>query len=87
MKWRRLLLVLVIIPVLLTVAPANHAHAYSDLKIKYVEADPEELDNLAGVAAYREVEAAYVDKLLNRLIRMTHFTHDKERERVQRVRV
>jgi choline-sulfatase len=49
--------------------------------------DPEELDNLAGAAGYREVEARYVDKLLSRLIRMTHFTHDKERRRVQRVRV
>ena len=49
--------------------------------------DPEEMDNLAGVAEYRDIEATYVDKLLNRLIRMTHFTHDKEQGRLQRVRV
>ncbi len=49
--------------------------------------DPEELDNLAGVAGYEAVEARYVRMLLSRLIRATHHTHEKERERLQRVRV
>jgi arylsulfatase A-like enzyme len=49
--------------------------------------DPEELDNLAGVAGYEQVEKRYVERLLSRLIRMTHHTQEKERERLQRVRV
>ena len=49
--------------------------------------DREELDNLAGVAGYRAVEADLVERLLSRLIRMTHVTQEKERQRLQRVRV
>lgn len=49
--------------------------------------DPDELDNLAGAAGYEHIEAVYVDKLLSRLIRLTHYTHAKEQQRVQRVRV
>ena len=48
--------------------------------------DPEELDNLAGVAGYEHIEKRYVELLLVRLIRMTHHTQQKERERLQRVR-
>ena len=49
--------------------------------------DPEELDNLAGAAGYEAVEKALVERLLSRLIRLTHHTQQKERERLQRVRV
>lgn len=49
--------------------------------------DPQELDNLAGIPAYQGVETGLVEKLLTRLICMTHHTHDKERARLQRVRV
>jgi choline-sulfatase len=49
--------------------------------------DPAELDNLAGVVGYEQVEKQLVERLLTRLIRMTHFTQQKERERLQRVRV
>jgi len=49
--------------------------------------DPEELDNLAGVAGYERVEKQLVELLLARLIRLTHHTQQKERERLQRVRV
>ena len=49
--------------------------------------DPEELNNLAGVAGYEQVEAKYVNELLSRLIKITNYTHDKEQQRVQRVRV
>lgn len=49
--------------------------------------DSDELDNLAGVAGYRDIETKLIEKLLSRLIRMTHYTHDKEQRRVQRVRV
>jgi len=49
--------------------------------------DPDELDNLAGVAGYESVEAHFTQLLLSRLIRLTHHTHQKEHERLQRVRV
>jgi len=49
--------------------------------------DSDELDNLSGVAGYRDIETKLIEKLLSRLIRMTHYTHDKEQRRVQRVRV
>ena len=49
--------------------------------------DPEELDNLAGAAGYAHVEKQYVELLLARLIGLTHHTQQKERERLQRVRV
>lgn len=48
--------------------------------------DPEELDNLAGVAGYEQVEKEHIELLLTRLIRLTHYTQQKERERLQRVR-
>ena len=48
--------------------------------------DSEEMDNLAGVAGYEHVEKRYVESLLSRLIRLTHRTQQKERERLQRVR-
>jgi arylsulfatase A-like enzyme len=46
-----------------------------------------ELDNLAGVTGYERVEKELVERLLSRLIRLTHHTQQKERERLQRVRV
>jgi arylsulfatase len=49
--------------------------------------DPDEYDNLAGVPAYSGVEKALTEKMLSRLIRLTHTTHDKERINVQRVRI
>jgi len=49
--------------------------------------DPEELTNLAGVPGYEAVEQRLTEALLSRLIRLTHHTHEKERNRVQRVRV
>lgn len=48
--------------------------------------DPDELNNLAGMTGYSQIEAKYTDKLLSRLIKMTHYTHEKEQIRVQRVR-
>ena len=48
--------------------------------------DPSELDNLAGVAGYEQVEKRCIELLLSRLIRLTHSTQQKERERLQRVR-
>ncbi|MFO8082325.1 MAG: sulfatase-like hydrolase/transferase [Armatimonadota bacterium] len=49
--------------------------------------DPEELTNLAGVPGYEPVEQRLTEALLTRLIGLTHHTHEKERNRVQRVRV
>lgn len=49
--------------------------------------DSEELDNLAGVAGYGHVEKHCVELLLTHLIRLTHHTQQKERERLQRVRI
>jgi arylsulfatase A-like enzyme len=49
--------------------------------------DPQELTNLAGVAGYREIEAGLLERLLTHFIGLTHFTHDKERTGLQRVRV
>jgi choline-sulfatase len=49
--------------------------------------DTEELDNLAGVAGYEAVEKGLTERLLSRLIRLTHHTQQKERERLQQVRV
>jgi len=48
--------------------------------------DPQELDNLAGVAGYESVEKRYVETLLTWQVRLTHHTQEKERERLQRVR-
>ena len=49
--------------------------------------DPDEENNLAGVAGYERVTADLIERLLAHQIRMTQFTHDKEEARVQRVRV
>ena len=49
--------------------------------------DPKELDNLAGRAGYETVTAGLIEQLLAYRIRLTQFTHDKEQQRVQRVRV
>ncbi|MFW5867669.1 MAG: hypothetical protein ACOCX2_07615, partial [Armatimonadota bacterium] len=49
--------------------------------------DPEEMTNLAGVPGYEATEQRLTEALLTRLIRLTHHTHEKERNRVQRVRV
>ena len=49
--------------------------------------DPDELDNLAGIPEYRSVEADLVEKLLSRLISITHHTHANEEKNLQRVRV
>ena len=49
--------------------------------------DPEELDNLAGLPMYRDVETRLVQHALGHMIRLTRHTHTKERMRLQRVRV
>ena len=49
--------------------------------------DPWELHNLAGSADHRHVEAELVDRMLARVIRLTHYSHLKERINFQRVRV
>lgn len=49
--------------------------------------DPHEEYNLAGEPTYRTIEANLVELLLNRLIKLTHYTHAKERTNLQRVRV
>ncbi|MFP4249119.1 MAG: sulfatase [Armatimonadota bacterium] len=49
--------------------------------------DPDELENLAGVPGYEPVEQRLTEALLTRLIGLTHRTHEKEHNRVQRVRV
>jgi choline-sulfatase len=48
--------------------------------------DPQELQNLAGVAGYETVSAELVERLLAERIRRTQFAHQKERQRLQRVR-
>ncbi len=52
-----------------------------------LRSDPDELINLAGVAGYEAIEAELTQKLLTRLIKLTHHTQAKEQQRVQRVRV
>jgi len=49
--------------------------------------DPDELNNLAGVAGYEPVAASLVERLLSHRIRLTQFTHAKEEQRLQRVRI
>ena len=49
--------------------------------------DPWELHNLAGSAEHRHVEAELVERMLARMIRLTHYSHLKERINFQRVRV
>jgi len=48
--------------------------------------DPREENNLAGVAGYEAVVAELVSQLLAERIRRTQFTHQKEQQRLQRVR-
>lgn len=49
--------------------------------------DPLELDNLAGAAGYERVTAGLIERILEHRIRITQFTHAKEEQRVQRVRI
>ena len=49
--------------------------------------DPQELNNLAGVAGYEQVTLDLVQRLLAHKIRLTQYTHDKEERRVQKVRI
>ena len=49
--------------------------------------DPGEATNLAGHSAYGEVASRLLEQLVKQYIRLSQFTHDKEEQRVQRVRV
>jgi arylsulfatase A-like enzyme len=49
--------------------------------------DPTEATNLAGMAGYEQVTLDLVQRLLAQRIRLTQYTHDKEEQRVQRVRI
>lgn len=49
--------------------------------------DPDETNNLAGVAGYEEITAGLTAKLLSFYIRMDQFTQMKEQLRLQKVRV
>ena len=49
--------------------------------------DPRELTNLAGVPGYERTVAELLERLLSHRIRLTQFTHDKEKQRLQRVRI
>jgi len=51
-----------------------------------LRSDPEELDNRAGAPGYGDVCADLVERLLERLVRRESSTHEKEQQRVQRVR-
>ena len=57
------------------------------LELYDLRRDPWELHNLAGSADHRHVEAELVDRMLARMIRLTHYSHLKERINFQRVRV
>jgi arylsulfatase A-like enzyme len=57
------------------------------LELYDLRKDPWELHNLAGCAEHRQVEAELVDRMLARMIRLTHYSHLKERINFQRVRV
>ena len=48
--------------------------------------DPDELDNLAGVAGYEGVTADLLGEALGARIGLTQYTQEKERTRLQRVR-
>lgn len=48
--------------------------------------DPQEQNNLAGVAGYEHVTLDLVQRLLSHRIRLTQYTHVKEEQRLQRVR-
>ncbi len=45
--------------------------------------DPNELNNLAGVAGYEKTTAQLIETILAHRIRLTQFTHVKEEQRVQ----
>ncbi|MCC2686040.1 MAG: betC 3 [Paenibacillaceae bacterium] len=49
--------------------------------------DPSEQVNLAGAAGYEHVVNDLLQKLLGRYIRMRQYTHVKEEQRVQRIRI
>ena len=49
--------------------------------------DPTEETNLAGVAGYEQITLDLVQRLLAQRIRLTQYTHDKEEQRIQRVRM
>ena len=49
--------------------------------------DPDELNNLAGVACYEFITSELVQRLLAFKIRLTQHTHVKEEQRLQRVHV
>jgi len=56
------------------------------VKLFNMHADPQELQNLAGVAGYEGVSGELVARLLAERIRRTQFTHIKEQQRLQGVR-
>jgi arylsulfatase A-like enzyme len=49
--------------------------------------DPNELHNLAGVCGYEEITSRLVEKILTHRIHLTQFTHVKEEQRLQSVRI
>jgi len=49
--------------------------------------DPSEEANLAGATGYEHVAADLIQSILSHHIRLTQYTHDKEEQRVQRIRV
>lgn len=49
--------------------------------------DPQEQQNLAGVAGYEHVMLDLVQRLLEHRIRLTQYTHIKEEQRLQQVRI
>ena len=57
------------------------------LELYDLHRDPWELHNLAGSPGHRHVEADLMDRMLARMIRLTHYSHLKERINFQRVRV
>jgi hypothetical protein len=56
------------------------------VKLFNMHADPQELQNLAGVTGYQGVSGELVARLLAERIRRTQFTHQKEQQRLQGVR-
>lgn len=49
--------------------------------------DPNELQNLAGVAGYERITADLIEQMLAHRILLTQSTHTKEQQRIQRVRI
>ena len=49
--------------------------------------DPEELENLAGVAGYEAVSRQLIEQILSHRIRLSQYTHSKEEKRLQRIRI